>query len=75
MSVWSEKQLMAVGNLGFSHFSEVLLNGQLLTLIGDNLPDVHPLIQSPEDHITLPKLSFGFYVFRDAKANACLCQT
>ena len=72
MSVWSDKQLIAVGDLGFSHFSQVLLNGQLLTLNGDNLPDIHPLTQSPEDHITVPKLSFGFYVFRDAKASACL---
>ena len=52
--------------------SEDLLNGHLLHLDGDTLPDLEPEEQKNSDTIFLPALSFGFYIFKDAKAAACM---
>lgn len=51
--------------------SEVTLNGKLLQLDGDELPDLVPEEQAAVGSVFLPALSFGFYVFKDAKAGAC----
>jgi len=36
------------------------------------LPDLSPKEEPPVDTITLPSLSFGFMVFKDADAPACV---
>ena len=51
----------------------VALNGVRLMLKDDNtLPDLVPKTQRASDGITIPSLTFGFFVFPDAKAQACL---
>lgn len=52
---------------------EVTLNGKILSLVNNTtLPDLSPLQQEPTETINLPALSFGFYVFKDVKAEACI---
>ncbi|XP_064386815.1 heparanase-like [Halichondria panicea] len=51
---------------------EVALNGVVLSLNNDSLPDLPPLQQSATPTLHLPALSFGFYVFKDTKAKACM---
>ncbi len=51
--------------------SDVTLNGKLLQLDGDSLPDLVAQKEVASDLIHLPGLSFGFYVFKDTVAGAC----
>ena len=51
---------------------QVSLNGHLLQLVGDQLPELQPEGQEAKDSIFLPALSFGFHVFKDVKAPACM---
>ena len=53
------------------HFSNVTLNGKLLSLDSDDLPTFKPLSLEPSDAISLPSRSFGFIVFKEANAFAC----
>ncbi len=56
-----------------SPYREVALNGVVLSLNNDtSLPDLPPLHQSVTPTLHLPALSFGFYVFKDTKAKACM---
>ena len=51
----------------------VALNGQVLALVNNlTLPALPPSIQEPSQSINLPALTFGFYVFKNVKAKACL---
>ena len=51
----------------------VALNGKVLALVNNlTLPDLLPVTQSSGENINLPALSFGFYVFKNVKAKACL---
>ena len=51
----------------------VALNGKVLEVSdGANLPDLTPMYQGPSSVLELPALSFGYYVFKDAKAKACM---
>lgn len=51
----------------------VALNGKVLELSGGiNLPDLTPMDQSASSVLELPALSFGYYVFKDIKAKACM---
>lgn len=43
-----------------------------LRMDGDDIPYLAPVHQEPSDNITLPYLSYGFFVFKDVKAGACL---
>ena len=53
--------------------TSVQLNGQLLQLVDNTeLPDLKPEEQAASSTITLPPISFGFYVFKDTKAPACM---
>ena len=55
--------------------TSVLLNGVLLELVGPDdmeLPDLNPVEQPASSRITLPPRSFGFYVFKDSDAQACM---
>ena len=53
--------------------TSVLLNGQLLQLVDNTeVPDLKPTEQPASSTITLPPISFGFYVFKDTKAPACM---
>ena len=53
--------------------TSVQLNGQLLQLVDNTeLPDLKPEEQAASSSITLPPISFGFYVFKDTKAPACM---
>ena len=53
---------------------QVTLNGDLLKLTADavSVPDRTPKQQEASDTLTLPALSFGYFVFEDVKAKACL---
>ncbi len=51
---------------------EVTLNGKLLKLADDTIPPLEPLQQEASSVLTLPPLSFGFYVFKDVQASACI---
>ena len=51
----------------------VALNGKVLELSGDvNLPDLTPMRQDASSMLELSAVSFGYYVFKDAKAKACM---
>ena len=53
--------------------TSVLLNGVLLELVDDmELPDLNPVEQPASSRINLPSQSFGFYVFKDSEAQACM---
>ena len=39
---------------------------------GDDIPYLTPTHQSPENNITLSSLAYGFFVFKDVRAAACL---
>ena len=52
---------------------KVALNGKVLEVSGGiNLPDLTPKHQDASSMLELPALSFGYYVFKDAKAKACI---
>ena len=52
---------------------QVTLNGHLLQLVDNtSLPELEPLEQKASDTISLPALSFGFQVFKEANAKACM---
>ena len=53
---------------------QVTLNGDLLKLTADmaTLPDFTPKQQAAGDTLQLPALSFGYYVFKNVKAKACM---
>ena len=51
----------------------VALNGKVLEVSdGVDLPDLTPMHQDGRSMLELPALSFGYYVFKDAKAKACM---
>ena len=53
--------------------TSVQLNGVTLELVGNTeLPDLKPVEQSASSSLTLPAISFGFVVFKNAKVAACL---
>ena len=55
------------------YFRKVALNGNVLSLVNDyTLPQLLPRTQAAKDSIRIPAYSFGFFVFPDAKAPACL---
>ena len=55
------------------NFRQVALNGKTLQLVDDHtLPELVPVQQSASQGIKLPALTFGFFVFPDAKAAACM---
>ena len=52
---------------------QVTLNGHLLQLVDNTaLPELEPVEQEASDTISLPALSFGFQVFKEANALACM---
>ena len=52
---------------------QIALNGKVLELIDSTtLPDFTPKQQDASSVLQLPALSFGFYVFKDVKAKACV---
>ena len=52
---------------------QVTLNGHLLQLVDNtSLPELEPLEQKASDTVSLPALSFGFQVFKEANAQACM---
>ena len=54
-------------------YRQVTLNGKLLELVDNSiLPDLSPAEHNSSKHIHLPRLSFGFYVFKDANAEGCM---
>lgn len=54
-------------------FRSVALNGQALAMVNSvTLPELPPKEEPPADIISLPALSFGFMVFKDAAASACI---
>ena len=49
------------------------LNGKLLELVNNlDIPNLNPANMEAGKEIELPTLSFGFYVFKDVKANGCI---
>ena len=57
----------------FYLYRQVTLNGKLLELVNNStLPDLSPMQEAASQDIQLPKLSFGFYVFKDGKAKGCM---
>lgn len=56
-----------------SYYRQVTLNGKLLELVDNfTIPDLVPVEQEASKEIKLPTLSFGFCVFKDTKAKACM---
>ena len=53
-------------------FRGVSLGGKPLVLNVDNLPELNPVHQQPSDTITISPLSYGFIVFKEAHALACV---
>ena len=55
-------------------YRQVTLNGDLLKLTADaaTLPDLTPKQQVAGETLQLPALSFGYYVFKNVKAKACM---
>ena len=52
---------------------KVALNGKTLEMVDDHtLPQLVPVQQSASQGIKLPALTFGFFVFPEANATACL---
>ena len=52
---------------------QVTVNGHLLQLVDNtSLPELEPVEQKASDTISLPALSFGFQVFKEANAQACM---
>ena len=52
---------------------QVTLNGHLLQLVDNtSLPELEPVEQKASDTISLPALSFGFQVFKEANVKACM---
>ena len=49
-----------------------MLNGKLLEMDGDSLPTLDPEEQKASTIVSMPALSFGFYVFKETKAAACM---
>ena len=63
----------------FQHFfptlspRQVTLNGHLLQLVDNtSLPELEPVEQEASDTVSLPALSFGFQVFKEANTKACM---
>ena len=53
--------------------TSVQLNGVLLQLVADTeLPNFSPEKQSAGPSLSLPDISFGFVVFKNAQVKACL---
>ena len=54
-------------------YRQVTLNGKLLELVNNlDIPDLNPEEKEADKEIELPTLSFGFQVFKDAKAKGCI---
>lgn len=52
---------------------QVTLNGDVLKVTADAaIPDLMPKEEAAGDILQLPALSFGYYVFKNVKANACM---
>ena len=52
---------------------QVTLNGHLLQLVDNtSLPELEPVEQKASDTVSLPALSFGFQVFKEANALSCM---
>jgi len=52
---------------------QVMLNGHLLQLVDNtSLPELEPEEQVASNTLFLPALSFGFQVFKEANAKACI---
>jgi len=72
ISVW----LLTVSGCSSSLFSpprQVTLNGHLLQLVDNtSLPELEPEEQVASNTLFLPALSFGFQVFKEANAKACM---
>ena len=43
-----------------------------LEMDGDDIPYLTPTHQQPANNITLSSLAYGFFVFKDVRAPACL---
>ena len=43
-----------------------------LEMDGDDIPYLAPNHQEPANNITLSSLGYGFFVFKDVRAAACL---
>ena len=55
------------------HCRLVSLNGIKLTLVDNlNLPAMPPMEEPPKPSLNLPPMSFGFLVFKNANAEACI---
>ena len=53
--------------------TSVQLNGLTLKLVDDrDLPELEPEEQPASPSLSLPAISFGFIVFKDANVKACL---
>jgi len=51
----------------------VTLNGHLLQLVDNtSLPELEPVEQEASSTVSLPALSFGFQVFKETNAQACM---
>ena len=49
------------------------LNGHLLQVVDNtSLPELELVEQEASDTVSLPALSFGFQVFKEANAKACM---
>ena len=54
-------------------FRQVALNGKVMEIVnGTTVPDFTPKEQAATNTLQLPALSFGYYVFKDVKAKACM---
>ena len=52
---------------------QVTLNGHLLQLVDNtSLPELEPVEQEASGTISLPALSFGFQVFKEANVKICM---
>ena len=65
--------LTEINDLIYQLCWQVTLNGNLLELVNNlDIPDLNPTEKEAGKGKELPTLSFGFYVFKDANANACI---
>jgi hypothetical protein len=50
---------------------EILLNGNLLRVLEEQVPPLYPKVVRDSDSIVLDRLTYGFVVFPDADIGVC----
>ncbi|XP_028408537.1 heparanase-like [Dendronephthya gigantea] len=67
-----DQYLLTPGEKGNLISQTVRLNGKVLQMVDDTfLPNVEPISILPPDKISLPPVSYGFFVIPDARVEAC----